>query len=126
VVVCLEIPRAVLAERVDLRTRRMVEAGFVEEVRGLLDRGYGPGAPGMTGTGYREVARHLLGEASLAEAVEEVARRTRQYARRQATWFRHQLPDDTVRIDATAPFDTQVEKVLDAWSGATQVMEEDG
>jgi len=124
VLVALEIPREELDRRVDLRVTRMVEAGFVDEVRGLLARGYPPQAPGMTGTGYREVARHLAGETTLEEAKEQIARRTRQYARRQITWFRHQLPPETVRIDATAPLAEQVACALDAWSPTT--MEEDG
>ena len=124
VIVALDIPREELDRRVDLRVGRMVEAGFVDEVRRLLARGYPPEAAGMTATGYKEVVRHLAGEATLEETMAEIARRTRQYARRQVTWFRHQLPAETVRIDATAPLDEQVGRVLDAWRHETT--EEDG
>ncbi|HSG09182.1 MAG TPA: tRNA (adenosine(37)-N6)-dimethylallyltransferase MiaA [Longimicrobiales bacterium] len=123
-VVALEIPKDELDRRIGIRVSKMVEAGFVEEVRTLLARGYHPESPGMTGTGYREVARHLAGEATLEEAMAEMARRTRQYARRQITWFRHQLPEETVRIDATAPLQEQVAFCLALWRDATK--EEEG
>ena len=124
VVVCLELPTEELDRRIDLRVSRMMEAGFADEVRSLLEGGYDPESPGMTGTGYREVARHLAGETTLEQAMDEIARRTRQYARRQITWFRHQLPEGTVRIDATAPLEEQAAAALDAWSHGTT--EEDG
>ena len=114
-VILLEMPVEELDRRVARRTRGMVETGLVEEVRRLMERGYGTGVPGMTGTGYREVVRHLAGETTLDEAVAEIERSTRQYARRQGTWFRHQLPADTVRLDATRPLDEQVEDTLKAW-----------
>ena len=47
--------------------------------------------------------------------MEEIRRSTRRYARRQLTWFRHQLPESAVRIDATAPLEVQVEATLAAW-----------
>jgi tRNA dimethylallyltransferase len=83
----LRRPRAVLYERIDTRTRFLFAHGLVEEVRSLLARGYGPELRPMTGHGYREVARYLAGEWPLAEATETTARRTRQYAKRQLTWF---------------------------------------
>lgn len=119
VVLYLELPTDELDRRVDLRVSRMMEGGFVAEVQGLLDAGYDPESPGMTGTGYREVARHLAGETTLDEATDEIARRTRQYARRQITWFRHQLPNDTVVIDATAPLEEQASAALGAWAHGT-------
>ena len=100
----------------------MVEEGLVSEVAGLLARGYGPDAPGMTGVGYREVVAHLRGESTLDEAVEAVAAATRRYARRQLTWLRNQLPSDAVALDATLPLGRRVEAVLEAWrarGGAT-------
>ncbi|MCG6955118.1 MAG: tRNA (adenosine(37)-N6)-dimethylallyltransferase MiaA [Gemmatimonadetes bacterium] len=117
-VVVLEVPAEELDRRISDRTRRMLAEGLLEEVRGLLDRGYGTGAPGMSGTGYRELARHLAGELTLEEALELMERSTRRYARRQRTWFRNQLPEDAdcvVRVDGTAPRQQQLALVLDAW-----------
>ncbi len=118
VVVALELPRAELDRRIEARVATMIERGLVNEVRGLLARGFGPGAPGMTGTGYREIARHLAGACTLDDAVEEIRRNTRRYARRQVTWFRHQLPGTARRIDATRPLPDQVRLTLEAWEDA--------
>ena len=81
-------PREVLYERIDRRARHLFAAGLLEEVRVLLDAGHGPQLRPMSGHGYREAVRHLAGEWSLDEAIEVTARRTRQYAKRQLTWFR--------------------------------------
>jgi tRNA dimethylallyltransferase len=95
----------------------MLERGLVEEVRGLLAAGYGERTPGMTGTGYREIAAHLRGEVSLEDALAQMRSATRRYARRQLTWFRHQLPETVHRVDATAPVGEQVEAVIAAYEG---------
>ncbi|HSW31527.1 MAG TPA: tRNA (adenosine(37)-N6)-dimethylallyltransferase MiaA [Longimicrobiales bacterium] len=115
VVVRLDLPREDLDRRIEARARRMVEEGLVTEVAGLLARGYGPGAPGMTGVGYREIVAHLRGERTLDQAVADVAAATRRYARRQLTWFRNQLPPDTAALDATLPLPERVEAVVQAW-----------
>jgi tRNA dimethylallyltransferase len=117
-VVVLELPREEMDARIDARVGDMVERGLVGEVRSLLEKGYGVDAPGMTGTGYREIARHLMGEATLEEAMEEIRRNTRRYARRQLTWLRHQLPDSAVRVDATLPVEAQLALAAEAWRSA--------
>ena len=82
-------PRDVLYRRIDERARRLFELdGLLGEVAALLERGFGPHLRPMTGHGYQEAARHLAGEWSIEEAIEVTARRTRQYAKRQLTWFR--------------------------------------
>jgi tRNA dimethylallyltransferase len=85
--------RAELYARIERRVRDMLAQGWVAEVRGLLERGYGPGLKPMQAIGYREIAQHLLAGGSAAGAEDEalaerIARRTRQYAKRQLTWFR--------------------------------------
>lgn len=114
-VVVLELDRDELDRRIDGRVERMARAGLVDEVRGLLARGYGPGAPGMTGTGYREIAAYLAGETSLDEALDEMRRQTRRYARRQLTWFRNQMPPDTLRVDARLPLEDKASQIVDTW-----------
>jgi tRNA dimethylallyltransferase len=85
----LSRPRDVLYRRIDERARRLFEAdGLLGEVAALLARGFGPDLRPMTGHGYGEAARHLAGEWSIEEAIAVTARRTRQYAKRQLTWFR--------------------------------------
>ena len=82
-------PPAVLAARIDARARWMFEAGgLLDEVGGLLDAGYGPELRPMTGHGYREAFAVLEGSWNVEQAVAETERRSRQYAKRQLTWFR--------------------------------------
>ena len=115
VVTVLELPRDLLYDRINRRVDRMVRDGLVEEVRGLLAAGFGPGDPGMTGAGYREIVRYLQGDLSLDDAVEEVRRSHRRYARRQMTWNRHQLPEGTTFLDGTRPGSELVEEILEVW-----------
>jgi tRNA dimethylallyltransferase len=84
----IERPTAVLNRRIDERAAWLFANGLLEEVRGLLDAGHDPHRAPLTGHGYGEAARYLAGEWSLDEAVATTARRTRQYAKRQRTWFR--------------------------------------
>jgi tRNA dimethylallyltransferase len=84
----LRRPRDELYRRIDARTAAMFAGGLLGEVRALLDAGYGPELAPMTGHGYREAARVLAGEWDLERAVEVTARHTRQYAKRQLSWFR--------------------------------------
>ncbi len=114
-VVRLDLPREEMDKRIDERVPGMVDRGLVNEVQELLDAGYALDSPGMTGTGYREIARYLAGEIPLEEAVEDIRRNTRRYARRQLTWYRNQLPPDTVVVDALAPLHEQTARVLTAW-----------
>lgn len=117
-VVCLlEVPLDVLDGRIRERARAMVADGFVEEVAGLLRDGRARRDAGLDGVGYREIADHLEGEISLDEAVERTRVATRQYARRQRTWFRHQLGPGVVKVDGTAPVKEQRAAVVAAWRG---------
>ena len=81
-------PREVLRDRIDRRAAWLFTNGLLDEVRDLMAAGHGPDLRPMTGHGYGEAAAHLVGEWSLERAVEVTARRTRQYAKRQMTWFR--------------------------------------
>jgi tRNA dimethylallyltransferase len=80
-------PREILYRRVDDRVDAMIEAGLVEEVRRLVEAGYGWELPAMSGLGYRQMGAHLRGEASLEEVVEEIKRETRRFIRHQYNWF---------------------------------------
>jgi tRNA dimethylallyltransferase len=89
----LNMPREDLFDRIDQRVDRMIAAGFVDEVRRLLDLGYSPELSSMSAIGYRQIAEFLLGNTSLEEAVEETKRVTRKFVRRQMTWFKPNNPD---------------------------------
>lgn len=90
VLIGLSRPRQELYRRIDRRARELFDRGLVEEVATLLARGYGPELRPMTGHGYREAARVLAGEWTREEAIAVTATRTRQYAKRQLTWFRRE------------------------------------
>lgn len=81
-------PREALHERIDRRAAWLFDHGLLDEVRDLMAAGQDPGLRPMTGHGYGEAAAHLAGGSSLERAIELTARRTRQYAKRQMTWFR--------------------------------------
>jgi tRNA dimethylallyltransferase len=85
--------RSELASRIDARFDAMIAAGAIEEVRALMARNLDPSLPAMKAHGVPWVIRQLKGEITLAEAVEGAKRDTRQYTKRQATWFRNQLPE---------------------------------
>ncbi len=82
-----------LFRRIDRRFDAMMAAGALDEVRLLAARHLDPDLPAMKAHGVPWLIRHLKGEIALAEAVEESKRDTRQYTKRQATWFRNQLPE---------------------------------
>ena len=84
----LTAPRQALYRRIDQRVEKMMEAGLLEEVSGLLARGYHLGLKSLDSLGYRELGAHLEGGTSLEEAVETLKRNTRRFAKRQLTWFR--------------------------------------
>lgn len=89
----VEPERAALYARCDARVAQMVEMGALEEVRALVARGLDPALPAMKAVGVREFAAHLAGETTLEAAVEATRQATRNYAKRQLTWFRNQTPD---------------------------------
>jgi len=111
----LEMPRERLYEGINRRVDDMIERGLVDEVRSLVAAGYDETDPGMNATGYIELLPYLRGEVSLEEAVDAIKRATRRYARRQMTWFRHQLPPDAIRLDAAAPLDELATAVTEQW-----------
>jgi tRNA dimethylallyltransferase len=82
-----------LLRRIDARFDAMIAAGALEEVRALAARRLNPDLPAMKAHGVPWLIRHLNGEIALAEAAEHAKLETRQYTKRQATWFRNQLPD---------------------------------
>ncbi len=88
----IEPEREALYAHCDLRVAQMVDAGALDEVRALVARGLDPALPAMKAVGVREFAAHLAGQTPLAAAVEATRQATRNYAKRQLTWFRNQTP----------------------------------
>ena len=77
-----------LRRRIDTRVEEMFQRGLVEETSCLLERGLAQNRTALQAIGYRQVAEHLRGERSLDETIQLVKSRTRQFAKRQLTWFR--------------------------------------
>ncbi|UCC47710.1 MAG: tRNA (adenosine(37)-N6)-dimethylallyltransferase MiaA [Gemmatimonadota bacterium] len=113
-VFCLDLPRLELYERIDRRFDRMMAEGLLDEVRQLLTR-FPATAPGLTSVGYAELISHLRGERTLEKAVEDAKRSTRRFARRQLTWFRHQLPEDTIWLAADRGRSELVDEIVRRW-----------
>jgi tRNA dimethylallyltransferase len=86
--VAIRVDTAELDRRIERRVAGMLEAGLVEEVRALHARGFGPDLKPMQSLGYRQIGAYLGGRSTLEEAVRDIVRATRQYAKRQRTWFR--------------------------------------
>jgi tRNA dimethylallyltransferase len=90
--------RAALVQRIDRRLDMMIANGALEEVRRLSALGLDPALPAMKAIGVRELQAVLAGDLPATEAIERAKIATRQYAKRQSTWFRHQLGPEWRRI----------------------------
>ena len=102
-VFALDWPREELVQRIDERVDAMFQAGFVDEVRTLLAAAPPPGRTASQAVGYREVIEHLRGERDVAETIALVKLRTRQFAKRQMTWFRSLSECRTVEASGVEP-----------------------
>jgi tRNA dimethylallyltransferase len=101
-----------LRKRIDTRVEAMFGRGLVEETERLLNRGLAENKTAMQALGYRQVVEHLRGERSLPETVELVKIRTRQFAKRQMTWFRKQTGIQWIQIAPQEGSEVVVEKVF--------------
>lgn len=83
----LTLPREELYDRINERFDNMIAAGLVTEVRSLLKKGFDPGKSALRTIGYKEIIEHLKGTVTLDQAIAKAKRRTRNFAKRQLTWF---------------------------------------
>jgi tRNA dimethylallyltransferase len=83
----LRWPREVIKERIEKRTRSLLEHGWIDEVKELLQKGYGPRDPGMISHGYREIMEWIPSKGSMSELAKTISRNTARYAKRQMTWW---------------------------------------
>jgi tRNA dimethylallyltransferase len=114
----LTCPRRELYERIDARVDGMMEAGLVDEVRGLLAMGYDPSLASMSGIGYKQICQHLAGELDLATAEARIKTATHRLARHQYTWFR--LDDQRIRwidVSLDASFE-EAARLVESESGS--------
>jgi tRNA dimethylallyltransferase len=109
-VMALSLPRSVLYERIDGRVDAMTRAGLVEEFYALRSKGYGESAPGMRCVGYKELFAVENRTATLPEALDKIKQNSRNFAKRQITWLRHQV--HCVEIDMRDdPFEQARKKI---------------
>jgi tRNA dimethylallyltransferase len=105
----------VLHQRIARRAEEMLRRGLIEEVASVLAEGHAAHAPGLDGIGIREAVEYLHGQRSRESVAEAVTISTRQYAKRQQTWFRHQLDGTILTLDATRPPERLAAEIAEAW-----------
>ena len=119
----LTLPREELYHRIDRRAEEMIQAGWIEEVRGLLRNGVTLAHPSMGSVGYRELVAFLAGEAALEDAIRNIKTSTHRFARHQYAWFR--LSDPRIHwLQTDADAEEQGRRVIQGF--LTQVVGETG
>jgi len=94
-IIGLTADRAGLYRRIDSRVDQMIEQGLVEEVKKLVNMGYDPSLPPMSGIGYKQIAMFLKGELTLPAAIQQMKYETHRFVRHQYNWF--QLKDERIQ-----------------------------
>ncbi|MGH7527038.1 MAG: tRNA (adenosine(37)-N6)-dimethylallyltransferase MiaA [Gemmatimonadales bacterium] len=113
--IVLTVPRPVLHQRIARRSQEMVRRGLIEEVAAVLAEGHPPSAPGLDGIGIREAVDYLHGRRPRETVADAIATSTRQYAKRQETWFRHQLGAEAITVDASRGAERVAGEILGMW-----------
>ena len=109
----LNMPRGKLYNRIEARADRMIEVGLVEEVKRILDAGYPPDCVAFRSFGYKEIIDYLDGQLTLFEAVALLKQNTRQFAKRQLTWFRGDPRIEWVDLSLFASIDDIVSNLME-------------
>ncbi|MGY8672530.1 MAG: tRNA (adenosine(37)-N6)-dimethylallyltransferase MiaA [Verrucomicrobiia bacterium] len=111
-IICLKRESEDLRERINRRVDQMFLDGLVEETRELLDKGLESNRTAMQAIGYRQVVEHLHGERDLPTTIDLIKTRTWQFARRQSTWFRNQMPSVWVEVGKSEPLNAICERIV--------------
>ncbi|HLF85933.1 MAG TPA: tRNA (adenosine(37)-N6)-dimethylallyltransferase MiaA [Nitrospiria bacterium] len=117
VMVGLRRGREDLYRRIGQRVERMIEEGLIDEVRALLDKGYGEDLGAMKGLGYKQIVDYLEGRCTIDEAIGLIKRDTRRYAKRQFTWFNRDRSIRWIDIDEWEAESVTFEKTMELISG---------
>jgi tRNA dimethylallyltransferase len=104
-------PAADLRQRIDARVDGMFRRGWLAETESLLKRGLAQNPTAMQALGYRQIVEHLRGERPLPETIELVKTRTRQFAKRQMTWFSRQLELTWINLESNASAEAVVKTI---------------
>jgi tRNA dimethylallyltransferase len=113
------LPRALLQARIAARAEAMTAGGIIAETERLLAAGVPPGAPGLSGVGYPETVAVLEGRLPRADLAAAITAATRRYAKRQETWFRHQLRGPVLELDGREAAGALARTLLAAYRAAT-------
>jgi tRNA dimethylallyltransferase len=116
--IVLTAPRPVLHARIARRADEMIRRGLIEEVAAVLAEGHDPHSPGFDGIGVREAVEYLHGQRPRESVAEAIATGTRQYAKRQETWFRHQLARTAVTLDSTRTPEKLAREIAAIWESS--------
>ncbi len=116
--IVLTVPRPVLHQRIARRAEDMVRRGVIEEVAAVLAEGHSVAAPGLDGIGIREAVEYLQGQRPRESVAAAITIGTRQYAKRQQTWFRHQLSGGVTTLDATRSPEKLAAEIAQLWEKA--------
>ena len=107
----LEHPSQMLRKRIDERVDDMMKAGWVDETQRLIERGFKDTPTASQAIGYREIICHLDGKMPLDETIQLIKTKTWQYAKRQRTWFRHQIKSRPINCEIDRP-DHAIQEIL--------------
>lgn len=103
--ICLNMNRKALYDRINRRVDIMIEQGLVDEVRKILDLGYSKNLVSLQGIGYKEIIDYIYGDITLEQAIDRIKQGSRNYAKRQLTWFRRDKRIKWIDIDEFNNFD---------------------
>jgi len=109
--IALDWPREQLYGRINERARAMIDAGLVDEVRNLRDRGFGIHFNALNSVGYKEVFAYLSGALTEHEMIAAIQQNTRRFAKRQLTWFRADKRIEWIKMNGTTNASTIIEKI---------------
>jgi tRNA dimethylallyltransferase len=115
----LEMPREQLYRRLEERVDHMLQNGFMEELRRLANAAGAESTLALQSLGYRQMLPALSDPSRFDEGVALWKRDTRRYAKRQMTWFRHQLPVHWIAIDESTPPAETAERIIAQWQALT-------
>ncbi|MEK7280136.1 MAG: tRNA (adenosine(37)-N6)-dimethylallyltransferase MiaA, partial [Nitrospirota bacterium] len=121
VMVGLRRGREDLYRRIGQRVERMIEEGLIDEVRALLDKGYGEDLGAMKGLGYKQIIDYLAGRCTIDKAIGLIKRDTRRYAKRQFTWFNRDRSIRWIDIDEGEAESFTFEKIMELISGTVDI-----
>ncbi len=114
--IILNVDREKLYNKINYRVDLMVEAGLFEEVEKLVKLGYKENLTSMQGIGYKEIVSYLKGELTKEESIEQVKQNSRRYAKKQMTWFTHQVKDGiNVKVDDYANAEELAQHIIEEY-----------